>query len=268
MLPSTDTMDAPILSLVSLLLAITSIAFSQPVRSFESDEYAKERDCTLLIRASHAPNFNWTGTIALSLAECLIQTKPKHDTCVFYTADSRLNAIRYASETDKSTIYDAYAPHHFNASIEPMRRWKRDGHQRDVFRVTSKAYALACSGEASVVMPENVEACPGSIWVTDEYEVIRKGESRIELPVWRVSWTKDKAEGLWRWVVKVLGGVEKRDVVADGQKVIWGAAVGVRDKVDRQLDEWRREWRLDEQEVESDPWAVLQPCFVFSGPRW
>ena len=75
-----------------------------------------------------------------------------------------------------------------------------------------------------MVMPEDEEACPGSIWITDEYEVIRKGESEIELPIWRVSWVQDAIKKSWGWAVSVLNSIGKRDVRI-GQVIVGGQAV-------------------------------------------
>ena len=107
-------------------------------------------------------------------------------------------------------------------------------------------------------MPENEEACPGSIWVTDEYEVIRNGESRIQLPVWRVSWVESKVRGAWEWVAKVLSsGVQKRGLVEDAQVVVSEAAGELRDEVARKMDVWTKVWGLCPGVAEDgDEWAV------------
>jgi hypothetical protein len=142
-------------------------------------------------------------------------------------------AIQYANETGRTTIYDVYPAEYFNPSISPCREWKASGHLRDLFRITSKAYAISCSGSATLVIPEDEEPCPTSIWVTDEYDAIRGGLSRIELPIWKVSWSLDRVQGIWSWVRKALsstvGKVEvdtdrikvKRDLSDDVSRV-WG----------------------------------------------
>ncbi len=237
------------LSLLSALISTSSIS---PAAAHPVSQATAAKDCSHLITESYSDNFNWSSARALLLAKCLIQTSPSTNSCVFYTSDSKSLALRYALEAKRTTIYDAYSPVHFDARVNPMKRWKASGHQRDVFKITSKAYALACSGAASVVMPEDEDACPGSIWVTDEYEVIRNGESEISLPVWRVSWVQDKIKESWGWAVKVLIMVTKRDLRME-QFFLGGQAT---QEVMEKMERLEKQWGLVEDGGNEDMWAV------------
>jgi hypothetical protein len=246
-------MQIAMLSFFSALVSVSYLSHvvtAQPLTQAEAS-----RDCSSLITASYAASFDWTSSTALSLAKCLIHTPPITNSCLFYTSDSKQLALRYAFESNRNTIYDAYSPKHFDATIDPMKRWKRDGNQRDVFKITSKAYALACSGEASVVIPEDEIACPQSIWITDEYEVIKSGESAIRLPVFRVSWKQDMLKKSWGWVVSVLSTLEKREVKL--QQVVEQAEELIQQKVDG----LRKQWKQAVVDGEEDFWAVTNgPC--------
>ena len=118
-------------------------------------------------------------------------------------------------------------------------------------------------------MPEDEEPCPDSIWVTDEYDAIRNGLSRIELPVWKVSWSLDRVRGAWGWVRRILSaatggsevGIGKRDV-RDTVSEVWEGVQGrwyvepdaeeVRQKVEAMKEQWG--WRWEEED--DDLWAL------------
>ncbi len=119
-------------------------------------------------------------------------------------------------------------------------------------------------------MPEDEEPCPDSIWVTDECDAIRNGLSRIELPVWRVSWSLDKVRGAWGWVRRALSaasgggeiGIGKRDM-RDTVAEIWEGVQGrfvepvaddVREKLEVMEEQWG--WRWEEDGV--DVWALAE----------
>ncbi|KAJ9615169.1 hypothetical protein H2200_001243 [Cladophialophora chaetospira] len=239
------------IALLSLLSALVSTSSLSLAAAHPLSEAEAPKDCSTPISASYSPTFNWSSPAALTLAKCLIHTHPPTNSCIFYTSNSKPLALRYAFESNRTTIYDIYSPAHFDVTMEPMKRWNASGHQRDVFKITSKAYALACSGQASVVMPEDEEACPGSIWVTDEYEVIRSGESAIKLPVWRVSWVQDKINKSWGWAVSVLSRMRKRDLRL--QQVTLVDVVG--EEVREKLERLRKEWGVDVDDGKEDMWA-------------
>jgi hypothetical protein len=232
----------------TLLLAIVSALLATPLIASHPTTSQRPRDCSALITASHSSTYNWTSSTALSLARCLLTPIPETSTCLFYTSNALPLALRYAAHSKKTTIYNTYSPKYFNESISPMREWKAAGHQRDVFRITSKAYALSCSGRAEVVMPVDSEACPGSIWVTDEYEVIRNGESGIVLPVWRVGWLEEKG----KWDVKELEQRSRRvkREADDESQVIVADEVGDVDEVTVSG------WRMNPGSADEDWWAV------------
>ena len=241
---------------IALLLFLSlSFASSQPFMP-----YSKGRDCSKLVKASHTADYNWTDSKALALAQCLIHTTPLNNACVFYTSGSKENAVRYAAETNRTTIYDTYLPRWFDINVDPMKRWKRDGKQRDVFRITSKAYALACQGSASVVMPVDEDACPNSIWLTDEYEVIRRHESKIELPIWRVSWAQGGPKGVWKWMVKVLsanGGIRVRGLMTDVQEILVKSTEDSEREVQARMQKLREAWGWSSSAAdEDDGWAL------------
>lgn len=146
--------------------------------------------CDNLIKQSLIPDFSWKSPTALSLAQCILSTTPPNSSCVFYTSVTRETAVRYAYEHSQMTIYDVYSSAYFNSSQLPASHYQATGHLRDFFRVTSRAYAIACSGKATLVIPEDVEPCPTSIWIEEEYDAIVKRLSGVELPVIKANWTR------------------------------------------------------------------------------
>jgi len=161
------------------------------------------RDCSSLIHTSIASaTYNWRSATALELAQCLISHDPAVDSCIFYTRGQRNNAIRLPHERNGTTVYDVYLPRWFNTSVYPAYNWKPNGDMRDVFRVTSKAYAMRCSGSATLVIPQDEHPCPTSIWITDEYDAIQNRLSKITLPIMKASWVN--VGGAWSWIVSKL----------------------------------------------------------------
>lgn len=198
--------------LLALILASTlPTCYSKPVAILEKGNI-DQNDCTSRIHASTHPSFAWTSSndAALSLAhDCLQSHIPQPDACVFYTSHSRDNAIVFAAQHKKKTIYDVYPAHWFNTTEYPADKWVENGVLRDVFRVTSRGYAISCSGAATLVIPETEEPCKTSIWVTDELDAIKSHVSKIT-ELFRASLV-GKAGGYWNWVVSklMLDGGEK-----------------------------------------------------------
>lgn len=196
-------------TLMLVLLAICLVGAYVPAIS------ASSPPCKRLIDKSTNRNFDWNSDAALELAQCLQSQRlptPPFSSCIFYTASSKEQAVAYGSATNRTTIYDVYDPKVFDRSIWPAKVWEANGHLRNLFRITSKAYAMSCSGEAHLVLPGNVkdeEVCRESIWVTDEYEAIRAGDSGIVLPIWRVSW-REIEKGVWGWIKQQLRAVGLR----------------------------------------------------------
>jgi hypothetical protein len=257
-----------LLTNIVFLLPMTVSAFTIPPQQPISHQGPKH--CSSHIIQSFSQDYNWTSPDALNLAQCLLTHKPGLSTCVFYTRAARPLALRYAAEENLTTIYDVYPPLYFNISLYPASNWKSSGHLRDLFRITSKAYAIACSGNATLVLPEDEEPCPHSIWVTDEWEVIRSGESKIVLPVWRVSWTWDKVKGLWGWAKKVLGhvaggGNEKgwavgrrnlKNLGGENKETGQGEPASVMpEEVRNRLEMMKEQWGWEGGDA--DPWAAV-----------
>ena len=127
---------------------------------------APPRDCSKLFEQSHAPGYNWSE--ALDLANCMLTKTGPFTNCLFYTSNASDDALQYAKDQKnkgirKTLVYDVYSKLHFDDSISPMREWNKSNVTRDVYRITSKAFALACSGTAEVVIPIDQDACPRSI---------------------------------------------------------------------------------------------------------
>ena len=270
--------------LLASILVVFLLAHARAIPSPHNAAAARrfENDCTEKIKNSLSPSFSWTSDSALDLAHCLRWSTPLASTCVFYTRDSREDAIRFAAENRKTTIYDVYPPRYFNTSHAPAADWKRRGHLRDLFKVTSKAYAIACSGTATLVIPENEEPCPTSIWVTDEYDAIKNRLSRIELPIWKVSWGRNPFSGVWGWIQKQLKGAStgfsgrgeelgKREATPEPQpepEPVPEPAPGLleawkqkyiaptKQKVEEKVAKLREEWGGLKADAE-DPWAIV-----------
>ncbi|ETN43104.1 uncharacterized protein HMPREF1541_02262 [Cyphellophora europaea CBS 101466] len=263
-------------AVTSLVLALLAVA--QPL----STTTPPPPDCDHLIRPSLSATFDWSSPAALSLAQCLQSLRlphPNPSTCLFYTAHSKVDAIRYALEFDRTTVYDVFQPQYFNRSAQPAKTWDALGHMRDLFKVTSKAYAMSCSGTANLVLPDGVkddDVCRESIWVTDEYEVIRAGDSGVVLPIWRVTWRRD-AGGVWKWFVDILKAAKveavgktfkkRSDVIANNAESHWWDAGAqrtlmppneVKASVNDKLEQLRQQWGwngLEEGHTE-DLWAI------------
>jgi hypothetical protein len=243
-------------TLLTLMFTISTLATPFPP---SQHPLTLTKNCSSQITQSLSATYAWNSATALALAQCLLLHPPPPSTCIFYTRSARAPAIRYALETNRTTIYDVYPPLYFNTSVSPAKDWDEAGHLRDLFKITSKAYAIACEGSATVVLPEGEEPCPGSIWVTDEYDAIRNGQSRIELPVWRVSWSVD----LKRWVRRVLDAS-----IAGGGRKVGRRDVGKRERVQRALEDVVSERVSRAEEVlkqrwgwageDGDPWAIVE----------
>ena len=182
---------ALLIAVVGLLLFHASIG--APIFSSQHPQTILKADagkCNVHIADSLRPNFDWSSnaTAALDLARCLLHATPMPDTCVFYTRDAREDAQRFAAESGKNTIYDLYPQEYFDTEEWPASAWEASGHLRDLFRVTSRAYALACSGNVTLVLPQDQTPCPTSIWLTDEYDAICSPGSKVVQPIQRASW--------------------------------------------------------------------------------
>lgn len=197
-------------SFITSLLLFSALALTTPVHldttaSDLSHIVNSTADCISRIRDSTNANFDWSSSnpVALALSqECLQSHIPSADACVFYTSHSRNNAIIFAAQQQKQTIYDVYPAHWFNTSVFPASKWVENGALRGVFRVTSRSYAISCSGTATVVIPSGEVPCRKSIWVTDELDVIRNHLSKIT-EVYRASLIV-KIGGYWNWVISKL----------------------------------------------------------------
>lgn len=196
---------------------------------------ASRTDCTRLIRDSTSSTFDWTSPAALELAQdCLLSSTPPKDTCVFYTSGERDNAIRFATQFDKRTIYDVYPPRRFDKSLYPASQWHRNGHLRSVFRVTSRAYAISCSGAATLVTPKDEKPCLNSIWWTDEYDAIKNRVSKItELSQASLV---GKADGVWRWLIGSIGKLAVDGALVSG----WEASVESAERKGHDKSGWNR----------------------------
>lgn len=106
---------------------------------------------------------------------------PSPGTCVFYTNGQKANAIISAKHNKRVTIYDIYDPALFDTTKEPAKTYYAQRKLREYWEVTSRAYAQLCSGQAFVMIPPDEQPNPKSIWITDEYDAIRKGQTRVRL---------------------------------------------------------------------------------------
>ena len=114
-------------------------------------------------------------------------------------------------------------------------------------------------------MPEDEKPCPDSIWVTDEYDAIRNGLSKIELPVWKVSWSLDRVKGVWGWLRRVMTaatagdvGVGKRDL-RDSATEVWERVQGryvepLQEDVRQKMETMKEQWSWAGEE--GDLWAL------------
>lgn len=224
--------------------------------------------CKHLIDQTTEPGFDWKSPTALAMAQCLQSQrlpKPPLSTCIFYTASCKDQAIAYANATNRTTIYDVYHPDVFNRSTWPAKEWDTLDHMRDLFRVTSKAYAMSCSGEAHLILPDGIkdeEVCRESIWVTDEYEAIRAGDSGITLPIWRVTW-REVERGVWAWIKEQLKAVGirpelKRRSGDTRQQEVLRPSNGLMAQVDEQVLTMKKQWAWDglQDGTMEDLWAL------------
>jgi hypothetical protein len=229
-------------------------------------------DCEALISDSIRPDFSWKSdradSPALLLAQCLLHSAPEDSMCVFYTREAKTDAIRYAQKHNRTTIYDVYPPKYFNISAYPASEWNRTGHLRDLFRVTSKAYAMSCSGTATLVIPEDVIPCPTSIWITDEYDAIKNKLTKIVLPIWKVSWAERTRSWIEGQLEMVMDGVpwpskvKERDIAKRyswwqfGRANLLQSILISEEEVRAKTEAVKQQWSfLDEL---SDPWAVVE----------
>ena len=112
-------------------------------------------------------------------AQGWLKFTPATDACVFYTSKLKDVAQTYAKGS-KTTIWDVYPEEKYDLTLEPQKSWSDDV-RRVYFQRTSRAFARSCSGKAYVVIPHGKDACHDSIWITDEYAAISKGETGIDV---------------------------------------------------------------------------------------
>ena len=217
------------------------------------------RECSSLIADSLRPSFSWApdSAAALELARCLQTAVPAKDSCVFYTQGSAQDARKYARKRNLTTVYDVYhdRAHFFRSENYPASAWEAQGHLRDFWRITSRAYTMACAGTATLVIPPDQEPCSTSIWLTDEHDAIKTGLSKIT-SIWRVSW--DQVIGqwvskLWDMGVRAVSGdrveLRKREIVL---KPVKKDTVEVMGRAEERTEEWDEEWGW-RNDVEDDP---------------
>jgi hypothetical protein len=226
---------------------------------------ATPHPCKDLINQSLTKDYDWTSLTALSLAQCLQSKRlptPPTSSCIFYTASSKDQAIAYGSASNRTTIYDVYDPADFDQTVWPANEWFTTDHLRDLFRITSKSYAMSCSGEAHLVLPTEVkdeDVCRESIWVTDEYEAIRSGDSGIVLPIWRVSW-REMEDGVWGWIKQQLravglGSIQGRGMPSHaGQEDVIAADSNLVARTEQKILDVKKQWSW---EVLEDGWGDL-----------
>lgn len=248
-------------ALIAISFALLAACLPRPA--------AKAFPCKDLVDQTTKPGFDWKSSTALDMARCLQSQRlptPPFSTCIFYTASCKAQAVAYANATNRTTIYDVYEPEIFNRSIWPAKEWDALGHIRDLFRVTSKAYAMSCSGEAHLVLPDGVkdeEVCRESIWVTDEYEAIRAGDSGITLPIWRVTW-REVEKGIWGWTREQLRAAGVRlDLVRrwfgnPGEQEVLEPGDDVMARVSQKVSDMKKQWSWDglEDGTMEDLWAL------------
>ena len=104
---------------------------------------------------------------------------PAKDACVFYTMRLKDVAQEYAKTNKKTTIWDVWPASFYDHDQEPLKNFKTDEQRRSYFQNMSRAYAQICSGAAWVAIYKGKDPCSDSIWVTDEYDAISKGETGI-----------------------------------------------------------------------------------------
>lgn len=251
------------LSRIIAVIAFASVAVCLPRAS------AAAYPCQKLIDQSTERNFDWQSPTALAMAQCLQSQRmptPPFSSCIFYTASSRDQAIAYGTATNRTTIYDVYDPKLFDRSAWPAKNWDDVGHIRDLFRITSKAYAMSCTGEAHLILPDGLkdeEVCRESIWVTDEYEVIRSGDSGIILPIWRVSW-REVEKGVWAWIrekLQALGvkaELRRRVLRSASEQEVLEPNDDVRSRINEKMVAMKQQWGWHglEDGTLDDLWAL------------
>lgn len=252
---------------MQLLHAAIAISLALSAVCLAKTAAVQAAPCKHLIDQTTEPGFDWKSATALAMAQCLQSQRlpsPPLSTCIFYTASCKDQAIAYANATNRTTIYDVYPPDVFNRSMWPAKEWHSLDHMRDLFRVTSRAYAMSCSGEAHLILPDAIkdeEVCRESIWVTDEYEAIRAGDSGITLPIWRVTW-RQVEQGVWAWIKEQLKAVgirqELRKRFGPRKQEVLRPSNDLMARVDEQVLTMKNQWAWDgiQDGTMEDLWAL------------
>jgi len=119
---------------------------------------------------------------------------PPADSCYFYVGKFKDVAVARAFTQGKTTIYDVYynandgAKWPFNDAADPQQSYVAANLRHKWFEDTSRAYAQVCKGKAYLFW-DNVEPLTlkdasanviwQTIWITDEFDAITKGQTGI-----------------------------------------------------------------------------------------
>lgn len=118
--------------------------------------------------------------ISLDYFRNLLPHIPK-DHCVFYYL-AKIEANEWANSKDPklSTIWSSYPYETMDESVNPLKAWLDAKRQIEYFKLSSEAYAKACSGESWVMMePDEPNEPNKSIWTDVEYAAIKAGKTGI-----------------------------------------------------------------------------------------
>jgi len=162
---------------------------------------------------------------------------PPADSCYFYVGAFKDAAVARAFTQGKTTLYDVYynandgAKWPFNDAADPQQSYVAANLRHKWFEDTSRAYAQVCKGKAYLVwdnvQPLILKDADGNIiwqtiWITDEFDAITKGQTGITSVV-RVDpvtfaetsyWTKPSKRGLEEETETITALQEKRGTSA------------------------------------------------------
>ncbi|KAI9889098.1 MAG: hypothetical protein M1814_005822 [Vezdaea aestivalis] len=155
-------------------LLAASLAFTNLISALPS-----EPGVTELVRRAVDPKdpLTWDTNY---IKEHIITKTPAIDSCIFYSSGLSDVARDWSAAHKGTTVYDVYdCDAVFSESKFPFKNFIDKNKKRAWFQITSRAFTETCSGTVYLVIKSGTAVPPTAIWNTDEYDAIKKGNTKV-----------------------------------------------------------------------------------------
>ncbi|KAI9889099.1 MAG: hypothetical protein M1814_005823 [Vezdaea aestivalis] len=111
------------------------------------------------------PNDPYTWDTQYIEDHVMTNTSPDCDSCIFYNSGMAAHAVKDGGAFDKT--------------ISPFKCFTDRREAMAWYRITSRAFAEVCKGKATFLVQKGHSTPAGSIWNTEEYDAIQRGDTGI-----------------------------------------------------------------------------------------